>query len=160
MLETVENKVDRAIFVEEMSGILKTLEEMKNKHPLMQFIIPFYRTPVNLLRESTRLTPLGVLGKPFKEKSTRMEEIARMTLGSLAGLTFMWRMLDGSIDVSGAIPKTEGERDLFYRQHKQPYSIRIGDNWYSYQQLQPFSSTLFGFSQLGEMIKVFKERGN
>ena len=87
MIEQIHKRADRALFLEEMTGILKTIEEGREKHPYSQFIMPFYRTPVNLLREAYRLTPLRLATAKkdpwLLDQSTRMEEISRTIIGSL-----------------------------------------------------------------------------
>ena len=163
MIEMIGKRTDRALFLEELNGVLKTLESAKNKHPIVQFITPFYRTPVNLVREAYRMTParLATIKDDvwLKNPTTRMEEIARMILGSLIGGTIVWRMLDGSIEMTGAAPTNSAERDLFYRQGKQPYSIRIGNKWYSYREVHPFSTIAFLSHQIGEGIKLYRDKG-
>jgi len=165
LINLATKKADRALFLEEMTGVLKSLEGMKNRHPTMQFIIPFYRTPMNLVREAYRLTPLRFMGKAknfdpwLLNQSTQMEEISRTILGSLIGGTIVWKMVDGSIDITGTAPRGTNERALFYRQGKQPYSVRIGDNWYSYREIHPFATIMFGAAQIGEAIKLYQERG-
>ena len=165
LINLATKKADRALFLEEMTGVLKSLEGMKNRHPTMQFIIPFYRTPVNLAREAYRLTPLRFMGKAknfdpwLLNQSTQMEEISRTILGSLIGGTIVWKMVDGSIDITGTAPRGTNERALFYRQGKQPYSVRIGDNWYSYREIHPFATIMFGAAQIGEAIKLYQEKG-
>ena len=163
LIDLVGRKVDRAIFLEEIGGILKGIETMKNRYPALQFIIPFYKTPVNLVREAYRMTPLRLIGARkdpwLVNQSTKMEEISRMILGSLISGTIIWKMVDGSIEVTTAAPFDKEERDLFYRQGKLPYAIRIGDTWYSYREIHPFATILFSAGKIGEAIDLYKKTG-
>jgi len=163
LIDLVHQKAKRALFLEDMGGILKTIEDVRFKHPGLHFIIPFYRTPINLVREAYRLTPLRLLtarNDPWLlNPTTRMEEIARMTLGSLIGATIVWKMLDGSIEITTRAPTIPAERDLFYRLGKQPYSVRIGENWYSYREIHPFASIIHGAAKIGEAIDLYKRKG-
>lgn len=63
MLDFVDERVERSLMLEELTGILKSVEKLKNKYPITQFVIPFYRTLVNLSREAYRMTPIGGLGR-------------------------------------------------------------------------------------------------
>lgn len=163
MVSLISAKADRALFLEELNGVLKGLEGFKNRYPVTQFVIPFYRTPVNLVREAYRLTPARLITAKsdvwLKNPSTRMEEIARMVLGSLLAGTLLWRTLDGSVEITGPAPTKTSEKDLFYRQGKQPYSVKIGNRWYSYREVHPFSDLAFGVYQMGELVNLYKERG-
>jgi hypothetical protein len=114
----------------------------------MRFLVPFVRTPYNIAKYALERSPAGALGigidlakgNLFKQGVGNVEDrVARVAMGStiLAGL--LAYAADGNL--TGATPQDANERDAFTRT-KQPYSIRVGDNWYSYQALQPYS-TLF-----------------
>jgi len=164
-IEEVGARTDRLLFLEDFDGIMKTIEDAKNRHPSVQFIIPFYRTLGNLMREAYRMSPARipamVLGKDAltNNPSTRMEEISRVTLGTLFGMYLVNAIVDGRLEVTGAAPSDVGDRDVFYGVGKQPYSIRVGDSWVPYGRLQPFSTILFSASKIAEAYELFVKRG-
>jgi Fe-S cluster biosynthesis and repair protein YggX len=68
-------------------------------------------------------------------------------MGSLLAAGLATFAADGSL--TGAAPTNQAERDRFYREGKQPYAIKIGDQWVSYQRLEPLNQT---FSQVASVV--------
>jgi hypothetical protein len=114
----------------------------------LEWAIPFVRTPTNILKEMLRLTPaapaLGEWQAAFKEGgAARDQAFAEMAVGTslmaaTAALTF-----SGAITGAGS-PDT-GKRRVKQAAGWQPYSVKIGDKYYSYQRLQPIG-TLVGLA--------------
>jgi hypothetical protein len=55
--------------------------------------------------------------------------------------------------MTGDVPKQAAARDLFYRQGKQPFSVKIGDTWVSYQRLEPFNQV---FMQIAAVVSAIE----
>jgi hypothetical protein len=73
-------------------------------------------------------------------------------LGTVLAVAIAIYVNDGLI--TGAAPPDEAERDRFYRDGKQPFAIRIGNKWISYQRLEPFNQT---FAQVAAIVQAAKE---
>ena len=84
------------------------------------------------------------------------QAISRMVVGSgiVSGLTMY--ALDGSIEGSWQ-NMTPAERDAKYRQGKQPFSVRLGNKYYSYRGLEPLSFWLTLSAELGDAIGKERE---
>ncbi|MCJ7791869.1 MAG: hypothetical protein MUP49_05635 [Dehalococcoidia bacterium] len=110
----------------------------------LKFIIPFVRTPVNIVKYGLERSPLGFFNPELirnlaKKSPEAADQIARAFIGTTLSATIA--LLFAQDKITGAAPPSEGERDRFYREGKQPYSVKIGDTWVSYQRLEPFNTS-------------------
>ena len=113
--------------------------------PILRFIIPFLRTPVNILKYGLERSPLGIMNPKLwvnlaKGNPEAADQLGRITFGSLLAATIAYYFGEGKI--TGAAPINRTERDRFYAEGKQPYAVRIGNSWVSYQRLEPFNQPL------------------
>lgn len=111
----------------------------------LRFVIPFLRTPANLLKYGLERSPMGWMNpKLWRNLAAKdpeaADQIARAALGSMTAVAIAWYALENKI--TGAAPTNPAERDRFYRDGKQPFSIRVGNRWVSYQRLEPFNQAL------------------
>lgn len=115
------------------------------RKPGMEFFAPFVSTPWNIAKFELERTPVGLLsvGKAIADKKGAGEvadRAGRMLLGSGIGASLYGYALGGNM--TSKAPENPTERDLFYREGKQPFSIRIGDSWHSYAQFTGLSSVM------------------
>jgi len=59
------------------------------------------------------------------------------------------------VEITGQAPTSPTERDQFYREGKQPFSIKIGDKWVSYQQLEPYNQL---FNLMANVITAIERK--
>ena len=117
-------------------------------------IMPFINTPANIMSYAFRSSPLAPMmaryQKDLAEGGARAE-IARTRM--MAGSAIMWTAfsLAASGQVSGGGPIDPQQRQLLQRQGWQPYSVRVGDTWYSYNRLDPIGTLLALSSDLGDI---------
>lgn len=135
-------------FNQDLNGVLKELQTMIAKHPSLRLLIPFMRTPVNILKYSAERSPFAFFVKEARENLmgqhgaiARDEALARIAVGSLIGVGAWSLVQDGTI--TGGGPTDPRERAVKYASGWKPYSARIGDFYYSYTGFEPIS-TLFG----------------
>lgn len=126
------------------NGLARDIENVINRHPMLRFVVPFYRTPVNIVKQTViERTPL-----PFI-KAHKSEIVRRIAAGGPEGDIALARMATGSIFIGWAmnqtmsgnitggglsttlLPNSERLDDI------PPYSVRIGDTWYQYNRLEP-----------------------
>ncbi|HKX79703.1 MAG TPA: hypothetical protein VJM34_14385, partial [Novosphingobium sp.] len=111
----------------------------------MKLFLPFIRTPTNLLKFAVERSPAAPLLKEWRTDfaaggARRDLAIAKMMVGSGIGMAIYDAALDGRI--TGSAPTDPAKAKLLYADGWQPYSIRLGDQWYSYKRMDPFSTTL------------------
>jgi hypothetical protein len=66
--------------------------------------------------------------------------IAKAMVGSGMGALMAEMAADG--DITGAPPSDQNKARLLYANGWQPYSFKVGDQYISYQRMDPFSSTI------------------
>lgn len=148
MAAAVKAAGERFTFNEELGVGGKKLQALVKHYPILQFIAPFIRTPLNIATELGRLTPiapaLGSWVADFKAGGARQAKaMAELTIGtSLMSAVFSWA-LDGTITGQG--DPDPGKKRIQLASGWQPYSVKIGDKYYSYQRVQPVG-TLMGLA--------------
>jgi hypothetical protein len=103
----------------------------------LKALFPFFKTPVNLIKASGEYSPYGVL------KGTYQGDLNLQTKGLvgssiLASLAYL--SLEGHI--TGGGPVNYAQRQTKEATGWQPYSVKIGGKYYSYNRLEPLGLTL------------------
>lgn len=133
------------------------IQMLANKGP-MKFVLPFVRTPLNLLKYATERSPLAPVLSEFRDAirkggMARDQAVARVAMGSgLAALAVSWA-LDGKLSGSG--PADPRQREALMNTGWKPFSVKVGDKWYSYQRIDPFArvlSTAADFATFGDYM--------
>lgn len=128
----------------------------------MKYIIPFIKTPTNIMKFTLERTPANfakVMWDFRKGKITAEQlssELSKPVLGSLISAAAVLYVLDGTI--TGGAPKNKKERELKYASGWQPYSIKIGDKYYSYSRLEPLGSILGLTADFVNIVKHSDEK--
>ena len=114
-----------------------------NKHPIMRQFVPFIRTPVNIMREVWKRTPLVNLAqREFREKlfrgnqSERANAMGQMAIGSTLYVTAGFLAMNGKITGGGS-------KDYKVRQQHldagwKPYSFKVGGKYIPFERLDPW----------------------
>lgn len=116
-----------------------------NMAPALKFVVPFIRTPTNLFKYAIERTPAAPIFKEVRDDiraggAQRDLAIARMMVGT--GIAALVAQLAAEGAITGSGPADQGAMAMMRADGWQPYSIRIGDKYYSYQRLDPFASLL------------------
>lgn len=131
---------------------------------VMKYMLPFLKTPGNLLRQGVRKSPLGVVplateayrawrsGKGVSDELVSRAAEQLLAWGAVAGL-----ILAGDDDDLPVITGTNGggsrgERD-FRGRNVPAYSIRVGDKWYSYRRIEPIAT---GLALIADGIEAYR----
>lgn len=120
----------------------RSLHEMLNKHPMGQMLMPFVRTPTNLIATAVQRTPyLRKLSTNLRErlKSTDPTVVAeahgKLSTGIMIYTAAAGLVYKGLITGSGPI---DPEQNRTWRAAgNQPYSVKINGKWTSYQRMDP-----------------------
>lgn len=132
----------RGTFTSELPPNLAALQRVFN-HPALKIVVPFFKTPANIGLEVIERTPFAPLSSRFREDVAkggihRDMALAKITLGSTLLTTFA--LLAGEGQITGGGPKRPAQRQAWERTGAKPYSFKIGDNYYSYQGLEPIGA--------------------
>ncbi|MBN9565207.1 MAG: hypothetical protein J0G29_03810 [Alphaproteobacteria bacterium] len=123
-----------------------TLNQMAHKHPGLRFIVPFIRTPANILKFAHHRTPgLNLLSKQYRQELTSNDPmVQKQALGKLFGGWILWATAFSLAEdgvVTGGVPKGKGE--ALRNTGKLPYSFAFqeegGETKYvQFSKLDPF----------------------
>jgi hypothetical protein len=153
LTKAAEAQAVRGTFNEPLEGLAATLASSVDKAnvagvPIGRIVVPFVRTPTNLMRWGLHRTPLAFLSPKVQAEiaaggATRDLALARVATGSAVLAGFADLTMNGRI--TGAGPKDPELRAALMRTGWQPYSIRTPDGWVSYGRSGTFG-TLIGLA--------------
>lgn len=103
--------------------------------PGAKWYVPFIQTPTNILKQGIEYSPMGLF--TLAKNKDKVQQLGKMVVGSTVFAGAMSFAMSGN--TTWAAPRGKREREMFYAAGMQPYSIRIGDTWYSYSKLGPLS---------------------
>jgi hypothetical protein len=113
--------------------------------PITKLFLPFIRTPANIFKFVAERSPAAPFVKEWRADikaggARRDLAAAKVVLGTGLGIVVAELARQGHITGSG--PMDDGAETFMRADGWQPYSVRIGDKYYSYQRLDPLASTL------------------
>lgn len=121
--------------VDTVTGMVMKARNSENPiiRNIAKWTIPFVKTPTNIFKQGLEYSPVGFATLHGAEN--KVDQLAKAAIGSsiFAGAA----MLSGSGRLTWAEPINEKERNAFRAAGLQPYSVKLGDTWYSYQKLPP-----------------------
>jgi len=137
---------------------------------MFRFILPFVRTPINILSQSFQNMPvLQIASKRFRDDITSGDPIraaqARGKIMTGLALTSVGYFLAGRGDFTGSGP-TDPRIRAEWLKNNQPYSIKIKNEdgsfyWMSYQRFEPLANVLSIFADVNEIVRdPYNEREN
>ncbi|TET41432.1 MAG: hypothetical protein E3J60_04575 [Dehalococcoidia bacterium] len=156
MMKAAGKFSDYTTFMDALGKVGSSIISLRNQIPGGRFIIPFVRTPGNLMKRGVELTP-GI-GVALQRKQLRGQELSSVITNQIAGTLiatyFATKYLDG--ELVGAAPKSPSERERFYAQGKLPWSVQIGNHWISYRRIEPFGTPIAMVAIVGD---AWRDRG-
>lgn len=135
--------------------VAQSLQKLTATYPGLKVILPFVRTPANIMRYTFERTPLAPLMSHVRADvaaggARRDLALARMATGTMVMLSAADMAMSGQ--VSGGGPVNPKEKAALLRTGWQPYSVKVGDRWYAYNRLDPVGSLLGMSSDLVEVL--------
>ncbi len=129
-------------------GVSLAAQMLTSRAPILKLVLPFVRTPANLLKFALERSPAAPIVKEWRKDfgaggSRRDLAVARMMVGT--GVVALVTQTAAQGLITGGGPADDGARAMLEADGWQPYSFRIGDQYYSYQRLDPLAST-FGIA--------------
>lgn len=150
LYQTFQNSLGR-------TGI--AIQQFANSHILAKIVVPFVRTPINILKYARDRTPIGLASREVRDNLmgkngaiARDTQVARMALGSMVATTAATLAYQGLI--TGGGPSDPKERAAWLAAGNQPYSIKIGNMSYSYGWLDPIGTIMGTAADMVEITKA------
>jgi hypothetical protein len=157
VLDTIAQVGAEAVFSQRVGPRLEMVQQAMAGH-WSQFVIPFVRTPANLVSWAVQHTPgLNLLSGRWRADfaaggEAQARAIARVTIGTGIAMTAFAMAEDGILTGGGLYDKEQGgtKRAAGW----QPYSIQIDGKYYSYQRIEPVAKVMGIAGDLIDMIKA------
>ena len=132
-------------FTRELGERGKAVEGFLARIPELRLILPFLRTPTNIIKQVAERSPLPLfklLQRDFRNKLAQGGPeadliIARITLGT-AAMYGAWELAATGL-ITGGGPKGRNTESL---DGIAPYSLKVGDTWVQYNRLEPLGMLL------------------
>ena len=146
----------KGTFTADLPPALKQLQQVFNM-PILKVISPFFKTPANIGLQLVERTPFAPLSSQWREEIAkggvyRDMALAKVTLGSTLLATFASLSAQGVLTGSG--PSRKADRDALIRDGWQPYSLKLGGKYYSYNGMDPMS----GFMAIAADYSEYAQR--
>ena len=151
----------RATFQEDLEkGMINNLHLAIGKTPELGIIMPFVRTPANLISRAIQRTPVA----NFMSKRTRRmwtsgnpDEKAEVIGNTIIGTGIFGTALGYSMsgNITGSGPLDYQKNKLWRAAGFKPYHIKFGDTWYKYDRLEPLMMPFIYVATLHENLYRF-----
>jgi hypothetical protein len=153
-IKQVQDAGAEGVFSQRLGPRLEQIQRAMAGH-WSQFIIPFFRTPANLVSWAVQHTPgLNFMSGRWMDDWTaggerKARAVARVAIGTGLAVTAYSMAQDGTLTGGGLFDKEQSgtKRAAGW----QPYSIKIGDTYYSYQRMEPVAKVLGVAADLVEL---------
>lgn len=143
-------------FTKELGETGQAMQRVANTNPAVKLLVPFLRTPTNIIKYIGERTPLGVMSRNVRAEiaaggARRDLALSKMAMGSM--VMSVGALLAAEGTVTGGGPSESGVRAAMKRQGWQPYSLKVGDTYYAFNRLDPLGMFL-GLS--ADAVEVMK----
>lgn len=162
MKEAAREAAEKQTFTNPLGPAGQALTAIAREMPAVRFIMPFIRTPLQIVRFAAERSPFAPLFAEVRANLkgengpiARDNQIARIGLGSAVSTVAASLAADGTI--TGGGPTDPAKRALLYADGWQPYSVKIGGTYYSFSRLEPFGMLLGVAADANELRKSMKE---
>ena len=154
-------QAQRSTFTEPLTGsTAKAFQMMAVKNPLIRFIVPFVKTPINILSNAYQHVPLvGATSKRYKDDfnaggTRRAQAYGKWVVG--ASLITTASVLGSSGRITGSGPKDQKVRQLWL-QTNQPYSFKTENEdgsvtFTPYSRLEPYNQLFALTADIQEIL--------
>lgn len=162
-------------FQADLGKLGNDLLKLKSNNPAAALIIPFVKTPLNILKDGISYipgvnlipgaTPSRVLrdadgrikydskGKPKTiNYLTNEQKLARTAIGTAAAVTLAQHVFNN--EITGSYPKDPGKRAAMQAAGIPEYAIKVGNQWIPYGRVEPIATTL-GF--VADSMKILQD---
>ena len=149
----------------ELDNVGKGINAIR-KIPGMRYFLPFFKTPYNAFKYAAiDRGPIGFFygeskaaiqaakapGASAADKAAGQMAQAKLWMGNATGASIFMMAANG--EITGGGPQDVDLRNALRRTGWQPYSIKVGDTYYSYAAAEPFSSILGLASDAAEAMQ-------
>lgn len=149
--------------LEAMDHVTDAVNQLRNSDSglvrwIGKFTLPFVRIATNIAKSGVEYNPvtgpLTMIGAGNKE-----EQLAKSLIGASIGIGAVGLL--GSGRLTADVPSDPRAASAFYKSGRQPWAVKIGDHWVSYDKLPPALSFNFAIiSSIDQAMTEGKISGN
>lgn len=161
-----EDFAKRVTFTDDPGELAKFMNRIRNNpthNGALRFgatlVFPFVNTPSRILAYSFANSPFAVLSSGFRKRFMSSDPAERaMARAQLSAGTAIMAMAADWADsgiLTGAGPSDPNERKRWLEDH-QPYSIRIGNKWYSLSRADPIGIMMSFMGNMGYVGRQYE----
>jgi hypothetical protein len=139
----------------EVGQVGESVRRKETVGPYARIIIPFVRTPTNIMSYTFERTPLAFLSKSIREEVSAGGARRDLALGKIAAGSMIMAVaadLALSGQVTGAGPTDPKLKNIKRATGWQPYSIKSGDKYYAYNRLDPVGALIGLSADMSEIM--------
>lgn len=155
--------IDRAhinTFTKKLGATGQAFTSLVNKIPGARLVVPFIRTPANILKFTFARTPLAFASSAIRADiaaggARAAQAHARIGMGSMVMLGFGSLAAEGVLTGAGPMGSPDETRPLranMLRTGWQPYSVKIGGRWWRYNRLEPIGMLVGMSADIAEVL--------
>ena len=155
-------------FTNDLDDISQGVADLINKVPGLNFVIPYVRTPTNVLKFGLNRSALGLakdsyllaFSKDFREQLVNARGMEAYDLRGRVATAVMFTssiayyLSNNEGSITGGGPQNKDEKATLVATGWQPYSVKIGDKYVSYQRLDPIATPLGILADLNEFSRL------
>jgi hypothetical protein len=132
-------------FTKPLGPIGRGVQSVASAHPSIKLIMPFIRTPVNIVKYAGERTPFSVFSKEVRDTlkkggAERDQQLAKIAMGTMVSSTAAALVAENML--TGGGPSDPRQKAALYATGWQPYSVKIGDKYHSYARIEPLGMLL------------------
>jgi len=139
-------------------GFAEGIQTFANRSPWMRLVLPFIKTPTNVLSDWWQRSPLHL--QNYEDLAAggerRAKAAARLTTGAAFYTTAGLLVNSGVITGSG--PNDPETKKLWKAAGNQPYSLKVGDKWVAYNRMDPFGMFFGLAADIGDIAQHTESR--
>jgi hypothetical protein len=159
MVLSASEFADYATFTKELGATGQAAQRFLNSHPMIKVFLPFFRTPTNIMKFVGERTPLGLLSENVRADIARGGATGQLATAKLVNGSLIMgaaAVLSQAGLMTGSGPKNRSQRQLWFQDGWQPYSLNIGGKYYDMSRLEPIG-TLMGIAADIALINEFNQ---
>jgi hypothetical protein len=158
ILRAAKRARDYWTFRDELGPRSKKVLGLLNDMGIMRLAIaPFFKTPVKITGRCIERSPIGLMRtlakmakKQYGTRGEAEDDLARGLMGTMmAGAIYGFAQMG---NVTGMGPSDTKKKTNKMATGWQPYSVKLGDHYLSYQGMEPLSSLLMAAANTAEVV--------
>lgn len=154
------DKAEYLTFTNAPNAVAEAVQGLSRKFPVLKLVVPFVRTPANVWDFAFKHSVFAPLYSSVRADiaaggARATEAISKMATGSMV-MAFAADLAERGF-ITGGGPTSTQERNALKAMGWQPYSVKIGDKYYSYRRFDPLSTNLAMAADFVELCKQLDE---